>query len=195
MFSSFTSKLSGIISSCLRPVCDSLSHQRGIIAVLCCPSDHDTIMSHDSLSSLPSHHHVHGGGGSSGGGGGGRERLIISQRSTSSHHLNHAAYIKQNKKGTLSSISSIHDPYTILSSHDALLNLASDIMSLYGDHISVLHLTGKTRHIYIQRYHDTRSTLIVLYDNNIQPSIMRTVIEDTAYLLHKVLVMASNLKT
>lgn len=183
LFSSFTSKISGIIS-CIRPVLDALSKERGIIAVLCCQSDHDGMMIlDDSLASathIPHHQQQPG-----------RERLIVSQgQQYLPHHLMgssthpHHTFTKHNKsKSPTASV--LYDSYTILSSHDALLNLASEVMSLYSDHVQQMTLTGKTRHVFIQRYYDARATMIVLYDAAMEQRYIKQQITDAAHLLHK----------
>ena len=85
------------------------------------------------------------------------------------------------------------DKLAVLAHHQALMGAAQDIMSANNDTPKTLTLKGKkstTKAIRIER-----STLVVVYKNNVDAEICNKEIDKAEDLIRKVLVMASNLKT
>ena len=200
LFSSFTSKISGIVSSCIRPVLESLAAQAGILLVLCCQSDgfgysniDDSIASSSSLSLAPNpSHHV-------------RERLIIAQPygsasgqavppsaagSLSSHpaalERGHSDdYARSLKKHhPLFDALLVADQYSVLSAHDALLSLAGELLSVYHDVCVRVRLQGRDSSLYLQRWQEQRNSFIVVYSTRMDRQL-KPAIQQTASLLHK----------
>ena len=176
LFSSFGSKISGIISSCIRPVLDSLAVQPGILLVLCCQSDsfgsYNIDASTSSTSSLSPNPGSHS-----------RERLIIAQPYPSAatatttsalsavpalERLHSDEYRSLKKKHGVLAVSEVHDTYSVLSAHDALLSLGSEILSVYQDGVASVELKGRDSHVWMQRWHEQRNSFIVVYQANME---------------------------
>ena len=192
MFSSFTSKISGIISSCLRPVMDSLACQPGVLLVLCAQSDgfgygHLDDASAASLSPNPTHHL--------------RERLIVAQplgaTSPTVHSHSHSVVApaldrthsddyRSLKKKAHSMFDSVRvqDQYAVLSAHDALLSLASELMSLHHDVASTVRMKGPEQSIFMHRWQEQRNTFIVVYHSHLAHQLLPAITQ-TQHLLHK----------
>ena len=191
MFSAFTSKISGIIAACIRPVLDALALQPGVLLVLCCQSDgfgysnlDDSLSSTHSLSPHPTHHS--------------RERLIIAQpyaasnSTTSSHpvapsldraHSDEYRSLKKKAHPLFDGVL-VHDQYAVLSAHDALLSLASELMAVCHDVPAVVRMKGREGSVYMQRWSEQRNSLIVVYQPHLEHSLMPC-IQHTQHLLHK----------
>ena len=192
LFSSFTSKISGIISSCIRPVLESLAVQAGVQLVLCCQSDgfgyshlDDSISSASSLSPNPGHHL--------------RERLIIAQPygsgaspggahpvppSLDRSHSDDYRSLKKKGHHPLFDGVVVHDQYSVLSAHDALLSLASELMSLYHDVCGTVRMKGAEHSVYLQRWQEQRNSFVVVYHSHREQQLLPA-IRHTQHLLHK----------
>ena len=192
LFSSFGSKISGIISSCIRPVLDSLAVQPGILLVLCCQSDsfgsYNIDASTSSTSSLSPNPGSHS-----------RERLIIAQPYPSAataatstvlssiptlERLHSDEYRSLKKKHGVLAVSEVHDTYSVLSAHDALLSLGSEILSVYQDGVASVELKGRDSHVWMQRWHEQRNSFIVVYQSYMEQHVKHSIAQ-TAHLLHK----------
>ena len=193
LFSSFGSKISGIIASCIRPVLDSLAVQPGILLVLCCQSDsfgsYNIDASTASTSSLSPNPGSHS-----------RERLIIAQPYTSAsatastssalapiptlERLHSDEYRSLKKKHGVLAVSEVHDTYSVLSAHDALLSLGSEILSVYQDGVASVELKGRDSSVWMQRWHEQRNSFIVVYQSNMEHAVKQSIAQ-TAHLLHK----------
>ena len=190
MFSAFTSKISGIIAAAIRPVLDALAVHPGVLLVLCCQSDgfgysnlDDSITSTSSLSPNPAHHL--------------RERLIIAQpfaasSPATSHpvapsldraHSDEYRSLKKKAHPLFDGVV-VHDQYAVLSAHDALLSLASELMSVYHDVPATVRMKGRESSLYMQRWNEQRNSLIVVYLAHLEHTLMPH-IQHTQHLLHK----------
>ena len=175
---------------------DSLAAHAGILLVLCCQSDgfgysnlDDSISTASSLSPNPAHHL--------------RERLIIAQPSPTSspggasfpshpvaptldrtHSDDYRSLKKKGPHSALFDSVQVHDQYAVLSAHDALLSLASELMSVYHDVAATVRLKGREQSIYMHRWHEQRNTFIVVYHTHQQAHLLPLIIQ-TQHLLHK----------
>jgi hypothetical protein len=85
------------------------------------------------------------------------------------------------------------DNLAVLANHQALLNVATDLMAAQNDVPLSLTLKARKTTLFVQRIE--RATLVVVYKNSVDIAALQKEIDKTAHLLRKVLVMASNLKT
>jgi hypothetical protein len=85
------------------------------------------------------------------------------------------------------------DKLAVLANHQALLNVAQDLMAAQNDIPLAITLKSRRTTLFLQRIE--RSTMVVVYKNSVDANQTQKEIERTAQLLRKVLVMASNLKT
>ena len=82
------------------------------------------------------------------------------------------------------SVGEVHDTYSVLSAHDALLSLGSEILSVYQDGVASVELKGRDSTVWMQRWHEQRNSFIVVYQSNMEQYVKQSIAQ-TAHLLHK----------
>jgi len=84
------------------------------------------------------------------------------------------------------------DKLSVLANHSALLNVAAEIMNVENDLPLSLSLKTKATTLFLQRIE--RSSLVVIYKNNIDEQMCLQAIEKSARLLKSVLILNNNLQ-